>query len=74
MLFSGINSIILTDWCIGLLYANFRRNCLVAIGLYDGNVAILNLEKDEENETRTQVLKNIPTVMKHRYGADWGRP
>lgn len=39
----------------------------MAVGLYDGNVAILNLEKDEENETRTQVLKNIPTVMKHRF-------
>jgi len=42
---------------------------LVAVGLYDGNVAILNLEKDEENETRTEVLKNVPTVMKHRSGS-----
>jgi hypothetical protein len=36
------------------------------VGLVDGNVAVLNLEKDEDNETQSQVMKNIPIEIKHR--------
>lgn len=43
----------------------YRRNCLVAIGLYDGNVGVLNLEKDEQNKSQTDILRNTPTVLKH---------
>ena len=53
----------------------FRRNCLVCIGLVDGNVAVLNLEKDEDNATQCQVLKNVPVQIKHScpvWSVKWG--
>jgi dynein intermediate chain 1 len=52
-----------------------QKNCLVAVGLYDGNVAILNLKKNEQNEPKTIILRNIPTEIKHRasvWSVRWG--
>jgi len=47
---------------------------LVAVGLYDGNVAMLQLQKDEEGSSGS-VLRNVHTVMKHRapvWTVKWG--
>jgi len=55
---------------------HFSRNCLVAVGLYDGNVAVLNLEKDQENQSKTEILRNVPSVLKHGgpiWSVKWGQ-
>jgi hypothetical protein len=49
-----------------VLFVGYRQSCLICVGLYDGNVALLQLKEDEENLAKSLVLRNSHTALKHR--------
>lgn len=52
-----------------------RESSLIAVGMYDGNVALIQLQPDEDNATSSVVLKNVHVVQKHRspiWSVKWG--
>lgn len=52
-----------------------QESSLIAVGMYDGNVALIQLQPDEDNATSSVVLKNVHVVQKHRspiWSVKWG--